>query len=214
MDGKTNLKPWKAVNGTSTEEDILEWLSFHLDSEPLHQNLYQYHGVLWYDDPTYCEQRWEPVTINELLLVVWHSGVDGPLWPFMGAGVHGGPLSSLVVVMCCCWCWWGVVVGLCHRSCPSVLYPPPWLPADSNGLQLECWNSILESAGMVRIYHSAGFRWNQSGILFQQILMESKWNSIPIQVHSARFQGPFQHIPGEILFQWIPSAIQMSCDLV
>ena len=70
LDGETNLKPRKAVKGTSTiasEEDI-ERSSFYLDSEPPHQNLYQYHGVLRYDDPTSGEQRQEPVTINELLL--------------------------------------------------------------------------------------------------------------------------------------------------
>ena len=96
----------------------------------------------------------------------------------------------------------------------------------------------LESAGMVGIYHSAGFRWNPSGIPFQQIPSSFCWipRAIPthsnpfqpipahsmghsntfqhIPTHSNRFYGPFQHIPGGILFQWMPSAIQMSCDLV
>jgi phospholipid-translocating ATPase len=70
LDGETNLKPRKAVKATSTiisEEDI-ERSSFYLDSEPPHQNLYLYHGVLRYKDPTTGEQKQEPVSINELLL--------------------------------------------------------------------------------------------------------------------------------------------------
>ena len=45
-------------------------------------------------------------------------GVDGLLWPFMGAGGHGGLSLSLVVVVGHCCCWWGVVVGSYHWSCP------------------------------------------------------------------------------------------------
>lgn len=70
LDGETNLKPRKSVKATSTimsEEDI-ERSSFYLDSEPPHQNLYLYHGVLRYKDPTTGEQKQEPVSINELLL--------------------------------------------------------------------------------------------------------------------------------------------------
>ncbi|KAG5734631.1 putative phospholipid-transporting ATPase DNF1 [Termitomyces sp. T112] len=70
LDGETNLKPRKAVRGTSTiqsEEDI-ERASFYLDSEPPHQNLYLYHGVMRYKDASTGEQKQEPVTIDELLL--------------------------------------------------------------------------------------------------------------------------------------------------
>ena len=70
LDGETNLKPRKSVRATSsiTSEDDIEKSSFYLDSEPPHQNLYQYHGVLRYTDPTTNEEKQEPVTINELLL--------------------------------------------------------------------------------------------------------------------------------------------------
>lgn len=70
LDGETNLKPRRSVKATSTitsEEDI-ERSSFYLDSEPAHQNLYHYHGVLRFKDPASGEQRQEPVSINELLL--------------------------------------------------------------------------------------------------------------------------------------------------
>ncbi|KAG6844765.1 hypothetical protein H0H87_003988 [Tephrocybe sp. NHM501043] len=70
LDGETNLKPRKAVKGTSaiqSEEDI-ERTAFYLDSEPPHQNLYLYHGILRYRDPATEEQKAESVTINELLL--------------------------------------------------------------------------------------------------------------------------------------------------
>ncbi|KAF9033703.1 phospholipid-translocating P-type ATPase [Hymenopellis radicata] len=70
LDGETNLKPRKSVKATSnlTSEDDIERSSFYLDSEPPHQNLYLYHGVLRYKDPATGEQRQEPVSINELLL--------------------------------------------------------------------------------------------------------------------------------------------------
>lgn len=70
LDGETNLKPRKSVKATSnmTSEDDVERSSFYLDSEPPHQNLYLYHGVLRYKDPQSGERRQEPVTINELLL--------------------------------------------------------------------------------------------------------------------------------------------------
>ncbi|KAJ3992228.1 phospholipid-transporting ATPase 1 [Lentinula boryana] len=70
LDGETNLKPRRAVKATmgiSSEEDI-ERSSFYLDSEPPHQNLYLYHGVLRYKDSGTGERKQEPVTINELLL--------------------------------------------------------------------------------------------------------------------------------------------------
>ncbi|KAF8648400.1 hypothetical protein AX16_006309 [Volvariella volvacea WC 439] len=70
LDGETNLKPRKAVKATSSicsEEDVLR-SSFYLDSEPPHQNLYLYHGVLRYKDPSTGQEKQEPVSINELLL--------------------------------------------------------------------------------------------------------------------------------------------------
>jgi phospholipid-translocating ATPase len=70
LDGETNLKVRKAVHATSSlssEEDI-EKSSFILDSEPPHQNLYVYNGVLRYTDVSTDEPRKEGVTINELLL--------------------------------------------------------------------------------------------------------------------------------------------------
>ena len=70
LDGETNLKPRKAVRATSSimsEEDI-ERMAFVLDSEPPHQNLYLYNGVLRYEDPATGERKQESVTINELLL--------------------------------------------------------------------------------------------------------------------------------------------------
>ncbi|KAI1792323.1 phospholipid-transporting ATPase 1 [Ganoderma leucocontextum] len=70
LDGETNLKPRKSVRGTAsiTSEEDIERTSFLLDSEPPHANLYLYHGVLRYKDPTSGEQKQESVTINELLL--------------------------------------------------------------------------------------------------------------------------------------------------
>ena len=70
LDGETNLKPRRSVRATSTikSEDDIERSSFCLDSEPPHQNLYLYHGVLKYKDATTGEQKQEPATINELLL--------------------------------------------------------------------------------------------------------------------------------------------------
>ncbi|CAL1710461.1 unnamed protein product [Somion occarium] len=70
LDGETNLKPRKSVRATSsiTSEDDIERISFVLDSEPPHQNLYLYHGVLRYNDPVTGAQKQESVTINELLL--------------------------------------------------------------------------------------------------------------------------------------------------
>ncbi|KAK2467632.1 hypothetical protein APHAL10511_000487 [Amanita phalloides] len=70
LDGETNLKPrraMKATMGISSEEDI-ERSSFCLDSEPPHANLYLYHGVLRYTDPTTNEHKQAAVTINEMLL--------------------------------------------------------------------------------------------------------------------------------------------------
>ncbi|KAK0471166.1 phospholipid-transporting ATPase 1 [Armillaria novae-zelandiae] len=70
LDGETNLKPRKSIKATSSiaSEDDIERSSFYLDSEPPHQNLYLYHGVLRYKDTTTGEKKQEPVTINEMLL--------------------------------------------------------------------------------------------------------------------------------------------------
>ncbi|KAF5353971.1 hypothetical protein D9756_007010 [Leucocoprinus leucothites] len=70
LDGETNLKPRRAVKATSlisSEEDILK-SSFYLDSEPPHQNLYLYNGVIRYKGLETGEDKQEGVTINELLL--------------------------------------------------------------------------------------------------------------------------------------------------
>ena len=70
LDGETNLKPRKALRATSSiaSEEDAERSSFYLDSEPPHQNLYTYHGILCYNDPATNEFRQDTVTINELLL--------------------------------------------------------------------------------------------------------------------------------------------------
>ena len=66
----------------------------------------------------------------------------------------------------------------------------------------------LESAGMVGIYHSAGFRWNPSGIPFQQIPSSFRWIPRAIPTGSNPFHGPFQPIPTHSNpFQPIPWAI-------
>jgi phospholipid-translocating ATPase len=70
LDGETNLKARRAAKATSaisSEEDI-EKSSFYLDSEPPHQNLYLYNGVLRYKSADTGEQKQEGITINELLL--------------------------------------------------------------------------------------------------------------------------------------------------
>lgn len=70
LDGETNLKPRKALRATShimSEEDV-ERSAFILDSEPPHQNLYIYNGVLRYTDPTTGDLKLESATINEMLL--------------------------------------------------------------------------------------------------------------------------------------------------
>jgi len=70
LDGETNLKPRKSIRATSSirSEDDIERSSFMLDSEPPHQNLYLYHGVLKYTDPATGEEKRDAVTITELLL--------------------------------------------------------------------------------------------------------------------------------------------------
>ena len=124
---------------------------------------------------------------------------------------HCGHLWVLVCMVGHCHPWWWscAVVGV-----GGVLW---WVFATGRVPQYFTlphgfWQTPMDSSWNVGI--PSGIRRNGQNLSFCWIPMESKWNSIPIQVHSARFQGPFQHIPGEILFQWIPSAIQMSCDLV
>ncbi|EED77150.1 predicted protein, partial [Postia placenta Mad-698-R] len=70
LDGETNLKPRKSVRATAsiTSEEDVERSSFVLDSEPPHQNLYLYHGVLRYREPEHGELKQESVSINEMLL--------------------------------------------------------------------------------------------------------------------------------------------------
>ncbi|KAF9261613.1 phospholipid-transporting ATPase 1 [Marasmius fiardii PR-910] len=70
LDGETNLKPRKAIKSTMNiaSEDDIERSSFVLDSEPPHQNLYLYHGVLRFRDHVTGERKKDPVTINEFLL--------------------------------------------------------------------------------------------------------------------------------------------------
>ncbi|KAG9309612.1 hypothetical protein JVU11DRAFT_10273 [Chiua virens] len=70
LDGETNLKPRRAMKATSsiTSEEDIEKSAFVLESEPPHQNLYLYTGVLRYTDPATGETRKEGVTLNEMLL--------------------------------------------------------------------------------------------------------------------------------------------------
>ena len=136
--------------------------------------------------------------------------------------------------------WGGTCTSHTARSGPTYDSTLP-SPMSSGGIR---WTltGMLEFRGI-----PSGIHWNGWNLPFHQIPMESKWNSIPtdsngiqvefhsnrFQVHSAGFQGPFQHIPTHSnpfqpipwaiptlskghsnIFQWIPSAIQMSCDLV
>ena len=70
LDGETNLKPRRSLRATSsiTSEEDIERMQFVLDSEPPHQNLYLYHGVLHYTDTSSGEQKSETISINELIL--------------------------------------------------------------------------------------------------------------------------------------------------
>ena len=69
LDGETNLKPRKSISATSNviSEEDMERLSFILDCEPPHQNLYTHQSILRYTDSN-GENKQESVTINELLL--------------------------------------------------------------------------------------------------------------------------------------------------
>ncbi|KAG7439922.1 uncharacterized protein BT62DRAFT_924370 [Guyanagaster necrorhizus] len=68
--GRWSLKPRKSIKATSSiaSEDNIERSSFYLDSEPPHQNVYLYHGVLRHKDTVTGEKRQESVMINEMLL--------------------------------------------------------------------------------------------------------------------------------------------------
>ncbi|THH32200.1 hypothetical protein EUX98_g2001 [Antrodiella citrinella] len=103
LDGETNLKPRRSIRATSSamSEEDLERISFVLDSEPPHQNLYLYHGVLRYHDPATGEAKQEGVTINELLLrgcTVRNTGWIIGLVAFTGADtkimLNGGDTPS------------------------------------------------------------------------------------------------------------------------
>ncbi|KAI0320024.1 phospholipid-translocating P-type ATPase [Amylostereum chailletii] len=96
LDGETNLKPRKSVNATShiiSEEDI-ERSAFVLDSEPPHQNLYLYNGVLRYSDTKTGEDKTESVTINELLLR--GCSLRNTAW-VIGLVVFTGPDSKIML---------------------------------------------------------------------------------------------------------------------
>ena len=116
----------------------------------------------------------------------------------------------------------------------SVLFGTLPSPMASSRLQLECWNSIWnppdwsesiippDSNGIQVEFHSNRFQVHSPGFQgpFQHIPSSFSWIPThsnpfqPIPTHSMGHSNTFQHIPGGILFQWIPSAIQMSCDLV
>ncbi|KAF8549152.1 hypothetical protein OG21DRAFT_1488765 [Imleria badia] len=93
LDGETNLKPRKALNATSSiaSEEDLEKSSFILESEPPHQNLYLYSGVLRYTDPANGDSRKEGITINKLLrgCTVWNTA-----W-IIGLVVFTGPDTKI-----------------------------------------------------------------------------------------------------------------------
>lgn len=69
LDGETNIKLLKSVQAASSiaSEDI-EQSSFYLDSEPDHQNLYPYHGLLRYKDLATGGPKQDLASMNELLL--------------------------------------------------------------------------------------------------------------------------------------------------
>ncbi|TCD59897.1 hypothetical protein EIP91_011212 [Steccherinum ochraceum] len=103
LDGETNLKPRKSVRATAAvmSEEDLERIAFVLDSEPPHQNLYLYHGVLRFNEPATGEAKSESVTINELLLrgcTVRNTGWIIGLVAFTGADtkimLNGGETPS------------------------------------------------------------------------------------------------------------------------
>ena len=92
-----------------------------------------------------------------------------------------------------------IILHQFHFLLMAVLYPPPWLPADSNRLQPECWNSIWNP-----------LEWSESIIPLDSDGIQVEFHSNTFQVHSARFQGPFQQIPTHSMghsnpFQPIPA---------
>ena len=103
LDGETNLKPRKSVRATSaiTSEEDVERSSFILDSEPPHQNLYLYNGVLKYRVVETGEMKQESVTINELLLrgctlrnTAWVIGLVAFTGPDTKIMLNGGDTPS------------------------------------------------------------------------------------------------------------------------
>src|SRR6201996_2355725 len=82
-------------------------------------------------------------------------------------------------------------IGDPHDDTQEDVIPPPcghinitqyftlWLPADSNGLQPECWNSIWNLLECLESIIPPDFKF---------ILPDSKGHSNTFQVHSAGFQ--------------------------
>ena len=67
--GETNSKPRNSLKASSSQsEEDVGHASFFLDSEPPHQNLYLYNGVLRYQSSSDGRESVELVSINELLL--------------------------------------------------------------------------------------------------------------------------------------------------
>ncbi|KZT71083.1 phospholipid-translocating P-type ATPase [Daedalea quercina L-15889] len=103
LDGETNLKPRKSARATSgiTSEEDVERSSFVLDSEPPHQNLYLYHGVLRYRVMETGEMKQESLSINELLLrgctlrnTAWVIGLVAFTGPDTKIMLNGGDTPS------------------------------------------------------------------------------------------------------------------------
>ncbi|CAG8454919.1 14684_t:CDS:2 [Funneliformis caledonium] len=72
LDGETNLKIRHCVPSTASlkSETDCERVSFYVDSEPPHANLYSYTGVLHWSDQPGAEsgQKVEPISINDVML--------------------------------------------------------------------------------------------------------------------------------------------------
>jgi phospholipid-translocating ATPase len=72
LDGETNLKIRHCISSTASikSENDCERVSFQVESEPPHSNLYSYTGVLRWSDQSEIEndQKVEPISINNVLL--------------------------------------------------------------------------------------------------------------------------------------------------
>ncbi|GBB83626.1 hypothetical protein RclHR1_10320004 [Rhizophagus clarus] len=72
LDGETNLKIRHCISSTASIKSELdcERVSFYVESEPPHSNLYSYTGVLRWSDQSGIEndQKIDPVSINNVLL--------------------------------------------------------------------------------------------------------------------------------------------------